>query len=289
MSYLLHLIATIAVYVTLAQALNLALGYGGMLSLCSAALAGVGAYTSSLLMLHGGVSFFVALLAGASLAGLLALTAGRLSLRLRGDFFVLATMGVQAIASAVFLNWTSLTGGAVGLPGIPRPALPGGTSGPEVGIALLLVAMACGASLLVSRLSFTGFGRTLQAVRDNPLAAMALGKRPEYFRAIAFGLSGALSATGGAMYAVQMTYIDPTSFGLEESVLVFSMVVVGGSGSVLGPVVGATLLLLLPEVLRFVGVPDAVAPNLRQIIYGVLLLGMMFFRPRGIAGRFSLD
>jgi branched-chain amino acid transport system permease protein len=289
MSYLLHLVALIAIYVILAQALNLAFGYGGMLSLCSAAIAGIGAYCSGLLMVRLGLSYFIALPIAAALSGFVAFVVGSLSQRLRGDAFVMATMGVQAIVSAALLNWSNLTGGAAGLPGIPRPAFFSAITPTALGSALFTVATAFGTSLLLSHLMASGYGRALQAVRDDPLAAMALGKRPAYYRATAFAISGVLGGVGGSAWAVHISFIDPASFSLEESVLVLSIVIIGGGGSIGGPILGATLLLLLPEALRFLGVADSVAPNLRQIVYGALLVGVMLFRPQGLAGRYALD
>ena len=111
----------------------------------------------------------------------------------------------------------------------------------------------------------------------------------EYLQRMTLGIAGGLAALGGSMYTGQITYIDPTSFGIGESVLVLTMVILGGSGSTTGPFVGAALLVITPEVLRLLGVPDALAANLRQVLYGCLLILMMFLRPRGFLGTYALD
>lgn len=283
MIYLLHLLAMIAIHATLAQAAGLALGYGGMLSLCTSAFAGIGAYSMAILTMRAGAPFWIAVSASALLAAIIATLVGYLAQRLRGDFFVMATMGVQAVVTAVLANWTGLTGGVAGIVGIPRPISDGR------GLAMLLAGGSIAIAIFVSALSRSAFGTALQAVRDDTLAARAIGLRPEYFRGMAFGIAGGLAALAGSMYAVQITYIDPTSFGIGESVLVLTMVILGGSGSTTGPFVGAALLVITPEVLRLLGVPDALAANLRQVLYGCLLILMMFLRPRGFLGTYALD
>lgn len=283
MIYLLHLLAMIAIQATLAQAAGLALGYGGMLSLCTSAFAGIGAYSMAILAMRAGAPFWIAVSASALLAAIVATLVGYLAQRLRGDFFVMATMGVQAVVTAVLANWTGLTGGVAGIVGVPRPISDGR------GLAMLLAGASIAIAIFVGALSRSAFGTALQAVRDDALAARAIGLRPEYFRGMAFGIAGGLAALAGSMYAVQITYIDPTSFGIGESVLVLTMVILGGSGSTTGPFVGATLLVIMPEVLRLLGVPDALGANLRQVLYGGLLILMMFLRPRGFMGKYALD
>jgi branched-chain amino acid transport system permease protein len=289
MNYLFHILTMISIYAVLGLSLNLVLGFGGMLSLCHAAFYGIGAYTFSLLMMDAGFSFLAALPIAVLASGLAALLIGAVTLRLRGDFFVLSTLGFQTIIFVVLYNWVDFTRGPYGIPGIPRPEILGFSFNAPWAMFLLAAAVALLAWWICLRLSQWPFGRTLQAVRDDALAAQSLGKNPLAFTLTAFALGGALAALAGGLFAAYASYIDPTSFMLEESVFILCVVVIGGAGNLQGPVIGAIILVLLPELLRFVGLPDSIAANLRQIIYGLLLVLMMRFRPQGIAGRYAFD
>jgi branched-chain amino acid transport system permease protein len=289
MNYLFHILTMISIYAVLGLSLNLVLGFGGMLSLCHAAFYGIGAYTFSLLMMDAGFPFLAALPLAVLASGVAALLIGAVTLRLRGDFFVLSTLGFQTIIFVVLYNWVDFTRGPYGIPGIPRPEIFGFSFNAPWAMFLLAAAVALLAWWICLRLSQWPFGRTLQAVRDDALAAQSLGKNPLAFTLTAFALGGALAALAGGLFAVYASYIDPTSFMLEESVFILCVVVIGGAGNLQGPVIGAIILVLLPELLRFVELPDSIAANLRQIIYGLLLVLMMRFRPQGIAGRYAFD
>ena len=133
------------------------------------------------------------------------------------------------------------------------------------------------------------FGRTLRAIRDDELAARSLGKRAVSYRVRSVAIASACAAIAGGLYATYIRFIDPTSFTTDESIAMLSMVIVGGTGNFRGPIVGAVLLVLLPEALRFLAIPESIAANLRLIIYGLLLIGMMRLRPQGIAGEYQFD
>ncbi|MEK7676048.1 MAG: branched-chain amino acid ABC transporter permease [Verrucomicrobiota bacterium] len=142
---------------------------------------------------------------------------------------------------------------------------------------------------MVWRITSSPFGRVLHAIREDDVFAKAHGKNTLYFKVTAFAGSAALAAMAGSLYAHYITYIDPTSFTVMESILIISMVIIGGAGSLWGPLVGAIVLMTLPEALRFIGLPSAVAANLRQIIYGSLLVITMMFRPRGLVGKYGFS
>lgn len=289
MNYLFHILTMMSIYVVLGLSLNLILGFGGMLSLCHAAFYGIGAYAFALLVTEAEFTFVTALPVAVLVSGLAALLVGAISLRLRGDFFVLATLGFQTIIFVVLYNWVDLTHGPYGISGIPRPDVFGITFNDPWAMFLFAAAAALLVWWICLNLARWPYGRTLQAVRDDALAAESLGKSPLYFTLTAFALGGALAALAGVLFAAYASYIDPTSFMLEESVFILCVVVIGGAGNLRGPLLGAVVLVSLPELLRFVGMPDAVAANLRQIIYGLLLVLMMRFRPQGIAGKYAFD
>jgi branched-chain amino acid transport system permease protein len=289
MNYLLHILVMISIYLVLALSLNMVVGFTGLMSLAHAAFYGIGAYVSTLSLLKLGVGFFPAMLLGVVAAVILSFTISIPSLRLRGDYFVLASMGLQIIAFAILYNWTGVTRGPYGIPGIPRPVVFGFQL---TTIAQFLVLSAVIAGLCVWLLYLIGnspFGRTLRAIREDEMAAAALGKDIPRFKITAFAISAGFAAVSGALYAGYMRYIDPTSFVLMESVFILSIIVIGGTGNIIGPVIGTVLMILLPEFLRFVKMPDAVAANMRQVIYGLLIILIMRFRPQGIRGEYKFQ
>lgn len=289
MSYLLHILTMIGIYTILGLSLNLALGYGGILTLCHAAFYGIGAYAFTLLVVSAEVPFLAALPAAVLITSLIAYLVSLAALRLKGDFFVLATLGFQVITFAVLINWVDLTRGPYGIEGIPSPVVAGlRFQGPGANLLLVLL-FAFAVWFVLSRILRHPFGRTLKAIRDDEIAAQSLGKNTVKFKRIAVAAAGGFAAIAGALFAGYASFIDPTSFTLDESVFILCVVIIGGAGNLKGPLIGAVVLVVIPEMLRFVGMPDAVAATLRQIIYGLLIILMMRFRPQGIAGEYAFD
>lgn len=286
MEYLAHVLLLIAIYTILATSLDLLTGHAGLLSIAQAAFYGLGAYTSALLAVQFGAPFPVGILAGMVVASLVSFVVSLPSLRLHDDYFVIATFGFQMILSSVFNNSMELTRGPFGIPGIPRPVIFGWSITSHIEFLLLAAIVAGFAHLAVSRITTSPFGRVLRAIREDEVFVKSLGKNTLYFKVTAFAVSAALAASAGSFYAHYITYIDPTSFTVMESILVISMVVIGGAGSRWGPLIGAVVLVTLPEALRFLGLPDQVAANMRQIIYGLLLVVMMMVRPQGLVGKY---
>ena len=289
MEYLLNILIFAAIYTTLAVSLDLLAGRAGLMSIAHAAFYGLGAYTSALLAVQFGASFITGVLAGMVVAILISLIVSLPSLRLRDDYFVIATFGFQMILFSVFNNWIELTRGPMGISGIPQPDIFGWHVTSHLDFLILAAAFACFTYFVVYRLTSSPFGRVLHAIREDEVFAKAHGKNTLRFKVTAFAVSAALAASAGSLYAHYISYIDPTSFTVMESILIISMVIIGGAGSLWGPLVGAVVLVTLPEALRFVGLPSAVAANLRQIIYGSLLVIMMMFRPRGLVGKYGFN
>lgn len=287
MEYLLHIIVMVGIYTVLAVSLDLLVGQTGLLSIAHAAFFGLGAYTSALLAVHLGAPFPLSILVGVGVAVLVSFIVSLPSLRLHDDYFVIATFGFQMILFSVFNNWIDLTGGPLGIRDIPKPSIFGWTIRSQLGFLALALILGLFAYALVGLLTSSPFGRVLRAIREDEVLAKSLGKNTLRYKVTAFAVSAAMAGCAGSLYAHYMNYIDPTSFTVVESILVISMVIIGGAGSRWGPLVGAVVLVSLPEALRFVGLPNSSAANLRQIIYGTLLLMMMMFRPRGILGKYS--
>jgi branched-chain amino acid transport system permease protein len=289
MDYIFHIVVLIGVYTTLAVSLDLLVGQTGILSVAHGAFYGIGAYTSAVLSVNLGCPFLLGVLVGMIASALVSIAVALPSLRVHEDYFVIATFGFQVIVFSMFNNWMELTHGPIGIPGIPRPSVFGWTIQSPIAFVALACVLAAFAYLVIDRISRSPFGRVLRAIREDEVFAQALGKNTLRFKVIAFAVSAAFAASAGSLYAHYVSYVDPSSFGVMESILVIAMVIVGGAGSRWGPLVGSVILVILPEALRFVGLPSSVAAHTRQVIYGTLLVVMMLFRPRGLVGRYGFD
>ena len=284
-AYLAHFLVMVAIYAILALSLNLLIGYSGIFSLAHAAIYGIGAYASALAALKLGLGFWGGMVVAASVGALASALVAIPSLRVAGDYYVVASFGLQVVVLAVFMNWTDLTNGHAGLPGIPRPNLFGWVIDQPLEYVVLAAAFAALTWAVCWRLTNSAFGRVLQAIRDDEIAALAMGKNVVLVKIVIACISSALGAMAGSLYAHYITYINPSSFALHESIFIATLVILGGSERLAGPVVGAFLLLAIPELLKFLAIPDAVAAPMRQIIYGALLVLFMLVRPEGILGR----
>ncbi len=289
MEYLLHILILIGIYIILSASLNLIAGYTGLLSLAHAAFYGVGAYVAALMALKLQSPFLANIICAIILCGLLGALVGIPSLRIREDYFVIATFAFQVITFSVLNNWVSFTSGPMGLPGIPQPAIFGLKISSNLGF-LLLVGFFCALTLVVTqRIVRSPFGRVLKAIREDEVFAQAAGKSVAAHKVLVFVIGAAMASVAGVMYAHYISFIDPTSFTVMESIFIISIVIIGGAGSLWGPVVGAVVLVTLPEILRFVGLPSSVAANIRQILYGGLLVVFMMWRPRGLLGKYAFQ
>jgi branched-chain amino acid transport system permease protein len=286
MNYIYHLLIYLDIYIIIAMSLNLLMGYGGLLQIAHAAYYGIGAYTTALLMVKLGWGFIPAIILSSIVSGILSLLVSLPAWRFKGDYFVMLSLSVQVAVYSLLYNWTDLTNGPFGITGIPRPAILIFKFDSIDSIFWLSAALAllCGAVMFV--LLKSPWGRSLKAMRDDELAARGLGKNTRLLKLQAFLIACSMAAVAGGLYATYVSYIDPTSFTLDESILMLSMVIIGGTGNFRGPIVGALTLIAIPEILRFLHVPDAVAANVRLLAYGLLLILMAHVRPQGLAGEY---
>jgi len=287
MDYICHIAVFVFLYWALAASLNLIAGYTGILSIGHSAFYGVGAYTAALLSLHLQTPFLVNLVCAALTCAALGLLVGGPTLRLRGDDFVVASFAFQIIIFNILNNWLIVTGGPMGLPGIPPPTVLGLTITSRWGFVVLSGVFAVTVAGLLAIVVRSPFGRVLQASREDEVFPAAMGKNVFLSKLLAFVISAAIAGCAGVIYAHYIRYIDPSSFTLMESVFIISIVVFGGAGSLWGPLVGAVVLVVMPELFRFIGLPHGVAANLRQCLYGVILAACMFWRPQGLVGDYS--
>lgn len=286
MDYIINILIFVFIYTILSSSLNLIAGYAGLLSLAHAALFSVGAYVVALMALHFDSLFPLYTILGATSAGLLGVIIGFPGLRIRDDYFVVATFGFQVITFHVLNNLVDFTGGPLGLSNIPRPRFLWWELTSQWQLLLLAVAVTV-FTLFISYLIINSpYGRILTAIRENEKFTLSLGKNIAYYKTTVFIIGANLAAIAGGLYAYYISYIDPTSFTVMESVFIISIVIVGGAGSFWGPVIGSSILVILPELIRYLGLPGSLAGNVRQMIYGALLTILMVWRPKGIAGKF---
>jgi branched-chain amino acid transport system permease protein len=271
--YVLHIAVVTGIYVVLVQSLNLVLGYCGLLSLASPAFFGIGAYVATLLALRLGWDSSITLALSMFAGVLLGIVIGFPSLRVSRHAFVIVTLAATLLMQLVALNWEDVTRGSLGLSNIPAPRLFGLTVATRMhwyyfSAAAAAVAVFCTWLVVTSR-----FGRAMVATRDNEQLALACGIDVLRTRLLAFCFSGGLAAAAGALYAHFISYIDPGVFGFSVSETLLIMVILGGSGTLWGPVAGAVVFTALPELLRL-------APEIRSLLYGIILLSIVLWRPR---------
>jgi branched-chain amino acid transport system permease protein len=284
-AYINNLAVLITINAILAVTLNFVLGYAGIFSMAHAVFFGIGAYTAALAAMKLGAGFLLATACGMGVAGLLSLALALPALRVRGEYFVAASLGLQMLAVTLFSEWKGVTGGIGGITNIPPARFPGfEVSTPEQYLLLSLVCLGL-VMLAVATLVRSSFGRSLKAIRDDETAASAFGKNVAVIKTIAVAVSSALAAVAGSLYAFYLSFINVESFTLDTSVYLMAMVIIGGTATLMGPVVGTVLILLLPAALSYLpGLPQTEIGSIQQIVYGLAMVLLMIFRPGGLWG-----
>jgi branched-chain amino acid transport system permease protein len=285
-SYLVDLGQLVAIFGLLAASLNLLVGYAGLFSVAHAVFFGLGAYTAAHLALAVSPDLLLGVLAAALLSGAASLVFALPALRVRGEYLVIASLGLQMLGSTVFTEAQGLTGGYGGLAGIPAPSLFGWTLESREALLAAALAILILAQFVINRLMRGSFGRSLMAIRDSESAAESLGKNVALIKTLAVALGSALAGAAGALFAFQESFVNVESFTLDQSVLILAMVIIGGAGTLAGPLAGAALLLLLPAALSFIPhLPPTELGAVQQLIYGLAMTLLMIFRPAGLLGR----
>lgn len=287
MPYIIHLLIIIAIFLILSLGLQLAMGYGGILNFGHIGFFAIGAYTSALLNLAG-QPFWLCFVAAGILGGISGLVLSLVSKKLRQDSLALATLAFSFVVSSVLLNWTGLTRGPLGLPGISRPKIFGFEFGSNLSFLLLSFVILAVVLVFVVKLVNCRFGKTIEAIRDNEMVAQSFSKMVFKTKTIVFIISGFLAGISGSLYAHYISFIDPSSFGLMHLIPILTIIIVGGMASWRGTVVATIALMLLPEALRFIDLPSSILGPARQMIYALLLILILYFYPRGILGKIDL-
>jgi branched-chain amino acid transport system permease protein len=275
--YSLHVYTLIGIYILLSIGLNIIFGYAGQISLGHAAFFAIGAYTSAICTARLGLPFPVAFLCAGFLSLLFGLGVGRAALKLEGAYLAMATIGFGEIVKMVLIHWESLSGGPAGISRIPNPSLLGFTFATAQGKYYLVMAVTFLGFLCYRNLMNSDYGKQFTAIKENPLAAEAMGVNTTRMKVIAFGLSTLYAGFGGSLYAHLNNYLAPDAFPMSESITLLLIVVIGGMGNIMGPVLGSIVLIEIKESLRML-------KDYNMLIYGFGLMVLMVFAPKGFAG-----
>ena len=287
MEYILHLFIIICFYTLLSQSLNLTSGFTGLISLAHAGFYGIGAYTTAILSTQFGFSFWINFPIAMLISGIIALIVSLIAFRTVDDYFIICTLGIQIIIFSLMNNWMPLTRGPLGIPGIPSIHFFGLSLESKITFLSLSLFFVVIVWFVLRNISLSGFGKTLKAISEDEIYTQSIGKNIYLSKTVSFTLSAMLAAIPGVLYAHYITYIDPTSFTVNESIFILSIIIIGGLGNLTGSFLASAFLVLLPEALRFVGMPDSIAANMRQIIYGLVLVIIMMTGRNGVKELFT--
>jgi len=280
-SYQVSIMTTAFMYVMLGLGLNIVVGLAGLLDLGYVAFYAVGAYTYALLNHHFGLGFWQCLPLSALLAAIFGILLGFPVLRLRGDYLAIVTLGFGEIIRLILENWNEFSFGPSGIAGISRPWFLGVELTLEqasIYLYYIMIVLVLFTIFVVSRLRNSRIGRAWIALREDEIACQAMGIDKTTTKLTAFALGATWAGMVGCIFAAKTTFINPASFTFMESAIILSIVVLGGMGSLVGVILAAMILILLPEYLRAFS-------DLRMIIFGASMVLMMVFRPQGIISR----
>jgi branched-chain amino acid transport system permease protein len=275
--YILYTAVMAGIYIILTSSLNITNGYTGLFQFGHAAFYGIGAYTAAILSTRYGFNFLVTLPLGGIMAALIGAAIALPTLRLRGIFLALVTIGFQQITYLVIMNWIGLTRGPMGIPGIPSPSIFGYELMSNTGYYYLILVLVIIVIFLISRIVTSRVGRTFVAIREDELAAESVSIAIFRAKVMSFVIATFFAGIAGAFFAHHARFVSADSFRLEETFIILTMLIVGGMGSITGPVIGAVFLVVLPEVFRFLA-------EYRGVVYGLIMIAVILLRSEGIAG-----
>lgn len=275
--YVIRILVQIGIYVLLTASLNLVNGYGGMFSVGHAAFFGIGAYASALWVMKLGLPFSSGLVFAGLASALLGWLVAKPTLRLKGVYLTLVTLGLNIIVMLVLLNWDDLTRGPLGIAGVPAPQWRGQPFDAPRQYYYLVLAAVVVVLFGLARLVHSRFGRALMALREDDKAAATSGVDVAWTRELAFTIAAAIAGVAGSIYAHYMRYISPDAFSINESFVILTMLAFGGPGTLVGPVAGAAILVGITEAFRAFS-------DWRMIIYGTVLIATMLLRREGLCG-----
>lgn len=275
--YYVHLANMIGITFILTLGLNLLFGYAGQISVGHGAFYAIGAFTATLLMVKGGWPFWPSMLLAIIVSCMAGGILGVPSLRLKGFYLAMATLGFAVVVNVVLTQWESLTGGAGGISGVPRPSVFGYELNTEIKFYYLVLIIAFLSYIFIRNLLRSSVGRSLMALRDSESAAESMGINTTKYKVLVFVISSGLAGLAGALFASLSRYVTPDQFELMVSFILLGMVLIGGEASILGSLIAALLMILLPELTHVLG-------DYHLVAYSLLIILVILFLPSGVAG-----
>lgn len=291
LNFILLIFIYIGIYAISALGLNLIVGYTGLLSLCQAAFLGIGAYSTAVLMTALNFGFWEAMLVSGIIAALCGMLIGIPTLRLKGDYLAIATLGFGEIVRNIIVNWDSVTKGPMGINGIPGPDFFGFmfSSMDKVPWVILIWVIVGISYYFIRRVVRSRVGRALEAIREDEIAASAMGINTAKYKIGAFTTGAFLAGIAGSLFASYNQSVAPLTFDFMMSIMILCMAVLGGLGNNFATVIGAIIIVIASEIPRLLGISHIIPPQLNQVIFGFILVLMMIYRPQGIIGRVKLN
>ncbi len=288
MDYLIHLAIFTAIYSIMAISLNLVVGYTGLFSVTHAAFYGIGAYATAIMTITFELNFFISMVIGGLAAFIVSLLFGMILSKFSEDYYAIVSIGFSVIAYTIYLNWLWLTKGPIGFPGIGRPSVLGLEFSSNTSFLILSIIILAVIFFISRFIVKSSFGRVLRSIRENEKAIQVYGYNTTYYKLAIFIISAVIAGIAGSLYASYMTFVGPSMFTLHESIFVLVMIIMGGLSNIYGAMLGALFLILLPEALRFLGLPSSIAAQMQQAIYGTILVLLMMFRSQGFIGEYKI-
>lgn len=276
-SYLLGILIRILLYTMLAGSLNMINGYSGQMNLGHAGLYCIGSYTAGILAVKYQVGFLPLLFISGFVTALFGFLVSLPTIKLAGVYLAIVTIGFSEITRLVALNWTGLTGGPMGIKGIPRPEIFGLRLSEPVHFYYLALVLAALVLFMMRRVVSSRIGRAWIAIREDQVAASFLGVNTRRFKSLNFSFGAFIAGVAGCFAAYYYQFISSDMFSMDEGFNILAMVIIGGQGTLIGPVAGSLVVNTITEVFRF-------AADYRMVMYAVLIIVMMWFRPQGLVG-----
>lgn len=286
MDYIFFLLTFISIYSLIVISMNILLGYLGILYLAQPAVVGIGAYTFANLAMRG-TPFTIALLAGGISGAIATFLLSFPALKLKSHYIGMTTLGFLLIINGIAINAKEITRGALGIPGIPKPSLFGYIFFTNFEQLLLISAISIICCAILYKILHSPFAKKVEMIREDEIATKTLGKNVYLTKIQIFVISGFFGGIGGGLMATFLGFINPWNFDVKELIMLLAMAIIGGLASFWGSILGAIIIVLLPEILRFLPIPPDIVGALRYGLYGLLIILFMIYKPSGILGRIT--
>ncbi len=285
MNYVLSIASLIGIYCILSSSLNLIMGYGGMFHMGHGAFFAIGAYAGALIVLHLHLPFLVEMILAGLVTAVLGLVIGLPSIRLKGDYIAFCTYGFAVVVYTIANNWVEVTNGPSGLVGVLRPVIFGIRFESLSAYLTLVVVVLLLCLFIMIRIMNSPYGKSIEAIREDDTATLSCGRNVSALRIQIFCVGAFFAGIAGVLYVHYLSLAEPTSYDTSASFILVSMVIIGGMGSFLGASTGVVVVVLIPQLLSFLGIPSFYTNQLQNIIYSLIVIVIIIKRPQGIFGK----